>query len=146
MRNCVGEFWTSFKISIRMNMVILIEACLQTCSVCEWWPVNSPHKGSSRFPHKGPLVYSFEIFFVIGLNTTWSKHSRSLSFDTPWYSCDIIVMPTSRITIYFMMTSSNGKIFRVTGHLCGEFTGLRWIPRTKASDAELWYYLWSTSE
>ena len=22
-------------------------------------------------------------------------------------------------------------IFRVTGHLCGEFTGLRWIPRTK---------------
>ena len=29
-------------------------------------------------------------------------------------------------------------IFRVTGYLCGEFTGLRWIPRTKASDAELW--------
>ena len=30
-----------------------------------------------------------------------------------------------------MMTSSNGNIFRVTGHLCGELTGLRWIPRTK---------------
>ena len=28
----------------------------------------------------------------------------------------------------FMMTSSNGNIFRVTGHLCGEFTGRRWIP------------------
>ena len=28
------------------------------------------------------------------------------------------------------MTSSNGNIFRVTGHLCGEFTGHRWIPRT----------------
>ena len=38
----------------------------------------------------------------------------------------------------FMMTSSNGNIFRVTGHLCGEFTGPRWIPHTKASDAELW--------
>ena len=25
--------------------------------------------------------------------------------------------------IGFMMTSSNGNIFRVTGHLCGEFTG-----------------------
>ena len=24
-----------------------------------------------------------------------------------------------------MMTSSNGNIFRVTGHLCGEFTGPR---------------------
>ena len=28
-------------------------------------------------------------------------------------------------------------------HLCGEFTGLRWIPRTKASDAELWYFFLS---
>ena len=34
-----------------------------------------------------------------------------------------------------MMTSSNGNIFRVTGHLCGKFTGPRWISRTKASDA-----------
>ena len=42
-----------------------------------------------------------------------------------------------------MMTSSNGNIFRVTCPLCGEFTGLRWIPRTKASDAELWCFLWS---
>ena len=39
-----------------------------------------------------------------------------------------------------MMTSSNGNIFRVTGHLCGEFTGPRWIPPTKASDAELWCF------
>ena len=47
---------------------------------------------------------------------------------------------------FSMMTSSNGNIFRVTGHLCGEFTGPRWIPRTKASDAELWCFLWSASE
>ena len=33
---------------------------------------------------------------------------------------------------YPMVTSSNGYIFRVTGHLCGELS-----PRTKASDAEL---------
>ena len=38
------------------------------------------------------------------------------------------------------MMSSNGNIFRVTGHLCGELTGPRWIPHTKASDAELWYF------
>ena len=37
-----------------------------------------------------------------------------------------------RANICIMMTSSNGNIFRVTGHLCGEFTGPRWIPRTKA--------------
>ena len=35
------------------------------------------------------------------------------------------------------MTSSNGNIFRVTGHLCEEFTGHRWILRTMANDAEL---------
>ena len=39
-----------------------------------------------------------------------------------------------------MMTSSHGNIFRVTGPLCGEFTGQRWIPRTKASNAELWFF------
>ena len=39
-----------------------------------------------------------------------------------------------------MMTSSNENIFCSTGPLCGEFTGHRWIPRTKASDAELWYF------
>ena len=31
----------------------------------------------------------------------------------------------------YMMTSSNGNIFRVTGSLCGEFTGRRWIPPHK---------------
>ena len=46
----------------------------------------------------------------------------------------------------YMMTSSIGYIFRVTGHLCGDFTGPRWIPRTKGSDAELWCFFWSTSE
>ena len=34
----------------------------------------------------------------------------------------------------------NGNIFRVTGHLAGDFTGPRWIPRTEASGAELWFF------
>ena len=45
-----------------------------------------------------------------------------------------------------MMTSSNGSIFRVTGHSCGEFTCHRWSPLTKASDAELWCFLWAAPE
>ena len=44
------------------------------------------------------------------------------------------------------MMTSNGHIFRVTGLLCGEFTGHRWIPHTKASDAELRCFLWSATE
>ena len=35
---------------------------------------------------------------------------------------------------------------RVTGHLCGEFTGPRRIPHTKASDAKLWCFLWYAPE
>ena len=50
------------------------------------------------------------------------------------------------IFIVNMMTSSNGNNFRVTGHLCGEFIGPWWIPRTKASDAGLWCFLWSAFE
>ena len=45
-----------------------------------------------------------------------------------------------------MMTSSNENIFRVTGPLCGEFIGHRYIPRAKTSDAEPWYFLWSAPE
>ena len=45
--------------------------------------------------------------------------------------------------VLLMMTSSNVSIFCVTGPLCGEFTGHRWIPHTKASNAELWCFLWS---
>ena len=45
-----------------------------------------------------------------------------------------------------MITSSNGNIFHVTGPLCGVFNGHRWIPCTKAINAELWCFLWSAPE
>ena len=48
--------------------------------------------------------------------------------------------------IAVIMTSSNGNIFRFTGPLFGEFTGHRWIPLTKASEVELWCFLWSVPE
>ena len=61
-----------------------------------------------------------------------------------WY-LDLIVFGSFcfwQSSLLFMMTSSNGNIFRVTGPLCGEFTG----HRTKASDSELWHFLWSVPE
>ena len=45
-----------------------------------------------------------------------------------------------------MMTSSNGYIFRVTSHLCGEFTGHPWIPLTMTSVADFLCFLWSMPE
>ena len=51
-----------------------------------------------------------------------------------------------RIRAKHMMTSSNGNIFCVAGPLCREFTGHRWIPHTKACDAEFWCFLCPTPE
>ena len=62
-----------------------------------------------------------------------------------WYAVTVIRCDLCRWSGH-LMTSSNGNIFRVTGPLCGEFAGHRWIPRTKASDAELWCFLWSVPE
>ena len=45
-----------------------------------------------------------------------------------------------------MMTSSNGHIFGVTGPLRGESIGHWWISLTKASEAEIWCFLWSAPE
>ena len=38
------------------------------------------------------------------------------------------IIHSEAVSLGYMMTSSNGNIFRVTGHLCGESTGNRWIP------------------
>ena len=89
-------------------------------------------------------------FFLASIVILWE--CRSVLYVDMLYTCirhphtfiaskeqTSIIRPTE----HYMMTSSSENIFRVTGPLCGEFTGLRWIPLTKASDAELWYFLWS---
>ena len=80
-------------------------------------------------------------------------HVGSSSFHTPWcvqwemlmlflyQMCRLNVMgeswdiralhSTQNIIRQHMMTSSNGNIFRDTGHLCGEFTDHQWIPAHK---------------
>ena len=57
-----------------------------------------------------------------------------------------IMLPRRHKVAAIMMTASNGNIFRVTGPLCGAFTSHRWIPLKKASNAELWCFLWSAPE
>ena len=61
---------------------------------------------------------------------SWFWDSLKSYDKTPYH-----IMMVSTAT--HIMTSSNGNIFRVTGHLCREFTSLRWIPHTNASDMEL---------
>ena len=81
---------------------------------------------------------TYNLIFCSGLLELESLISRSRSNNRATMEADILT--------FTMMTSSNGNIFRVTGHLCGEFTGPRWIPHTKASDAELWCLLWSAPD
>ena len=71
--------------------------------------------------------------------TYWS---REHDLRQSWHlkSCTSIIC-NSLLTLIIIMTSSNGNIFGVTGQLCGEFTGHRWIPLTKASDADFWRFL-----
>ena len=99
---------------------------------------------------------------IVWLYWKW-KHNGLIINSITWYESHVIVKwmelifwmtpinpqwqnSVGHCVDLLMMTSSNGNIFRVTGHLCGEFTGPRWIPRTKVSDAELWCFLWYASE
>ena len=95
------------------------------------WPVNSPHKGPvtrKMFSFDDVIMQcaSDSVFVCVPLTLMWSSFCEA--------------------HFIMMMTSSNGNIFRVTGHLCGEFIRHRWIPRAKASDAEIWCFLLSAPE
>ena len=98
-------------------------ALLATCAGNSPVPVISPHKGQWRGALMFPLICA----------PPSSRHAHEFLMYVPSFTVD-------------MMTSSNGNIFRVTGPLFGEFTGPRWIPHTKASDAKFWCFLWSASE
>ena len=89
---------------------------------------------------------------------TWWHLKIHIYFDSPnmiWYNKKNTLEKferkikkniTASVNKFSMMMSSNGNIFHVTGHLCGEFTGHQRIPRTKANDVELWCFLWSAPE
>ena len=51
------------------------------------------------------------------------RHSKAVLMNMceciTWFQYELLIS----IQQYIMMTSSNGNIFRLTGHLCGEFTG-----------------------
>ena len=113
------------------------------------WLVNSPHKGPvmrKMFPFHDIIMHGCQgngayrsgyisVTNMSGMHT-WNRH------------CKLFV--TMKVIISWlwisMITLSNGNIFHATGHLCEEFAGHRRSPRTKASDVELWCFLWSASQ
>ena len=116
---------------------------------------NPPVTGG--FPSQRPVTRSFDVFFYLRLNKRLSKQSGGWWFETPsrplWrHRNEIFLTPDHQCIVRdlvatvpadgFMMTSSSGYNFRVTGPLWEETTGNRWIAITKASDAELWCFFY----
>ena len=83
--------------------------------------------------HVVSMLYSFHKVTNIWLLRIYIGHHTSIAMYALYDSS----------SGWNMMTSSNENLFHVTGHLCGESTSHRWIPLTKASDAELWCFVWS---
>ena len=112
-----------------------------------WWFERPP---SPLWRHcndvRRHLQSSCPTLFQVLKRAIWSSTSHQWGISRNW--CHPITPGIITSKCYHgemqvtMMTSSNGNIFRITGPLWGEFTGHRWIPRTKASDAELWCFLW----
>ena len=80
------------------------------------------------------------------LQITLSNWKKSFIFQLKSH-CNVFIGVQLTISQHWfsshMMRSSNENIFRITGPLCREFTGHRWFPLTKASNTELWCFLWS---
>ena len=119
-------------------------AFLATCVV-------KPRGANLCFAHKGPCMWSFDIFFVLAwtkyLPIIWdttglmwrhcnvpimSAHNKRISHETYSHNHDKLVWPSfpqmilwdsKAVDLQHRITSSNGNIFRVTGHLCWKFTG-----------------------
>ena len=103
-----------------------------------YWPfVRVDHELAIDFSNKGSIIlknanitYTHRCGVQTSLTNLYDFRHAWLNFPRPVYC----------------LPWWTSNIFRVTGHLCGEFTGPRWIPHTKASDADLWCFLWSASE
>ena len=77
------------------------------------------------------VVYDYGIFTPTYIMSSNCIPWHILYIDGYPYVSNVIVFSKSLLThapfsvMHVMMTSSNGNISRVTGHLCGEFTGHR---------------------
>ena len=89
-------------------------------------PMNSPHKGQWR----RALMFSLICVWING----WVNYREA--GDLRRYLAHYVVTVMQSLHNQLNQHSYH-LLYGDDCHLCGEFTGPRWIPRTKASDAEL---------
>ena len=83
---------------------------------------------------KGPVPQLPRFFCIL-----FQHVFRFVNSDSEWTHISMVTLKkivVLRQCSKTMMISSKGNIFRVTGPLLGESFGHRWIPHTKAGDAE----------
>ena len=99
-------------------------------------------------PHKGPIIWT------ICLLTCLPEVAAERSVELPvtrdaiapmWRQCNGFGKSNDSIQKAICMKSRWRHQMETfsAGLLCGELNGHRWIPHAKASDAELWCFLWS---
>ena len=98
---------------------------------------------NTAFSEKYQIAKLFVFIMLCACVYTFDTHRKTKWWPHVELGCGQLCEEKWRWNPCVIMTSSNGKFFRVMGPLCGEFIGHRWIPRTKASDTELWCFLWS---
>ena len=111
----IQKLLTHFPYLHVFSIQTLLPIIYHCCVLWTWWQY---HQGSRRDRDFTSRLWGWQI----AMRACVRPHK-------PW---DAITYPCPSATgsdgAYVMMTSSNGNIFRVTGPLCGEFTGHRWIP------------------
>ena len=126
------------------------DVTLMTCIWCAYFIPSGHHPPRVRIS-SSRLRFPEAIFVAL-----WEFHLKSVIITDPvcsdflkviliFFLCFVMLWSSSS-TVSSTMTSLNENILRVTGHLSGENNGHRWIPLKKASDAELWCFLWSAPE
>ena len=165
----IGEYWLCTKSCMQELWVQMSMLCIHVTSQYQvrkglpWhmmkWIINiSFHRVWVSAEHTIPCKKSssYHIHFKIRVLSVSHPMGLANAMETPqscivplkwaWNMTSVIYKTEAYLTNckFGMMTSTNGDIFRVTGHLCKEFSDPR-SPHTKASDAELWCFLWSAS-
>ena len=146
-----GEWWWSGVGSGGTSAVSYWVACSR---LYKYYTRNMPYTIYTRFVVVLPIFIGFiwsihtYISYSFGITSTGDIISLLIASEI---TGKLYRFKTTKLTIFpgmhksTMMTSSNGNLFCVTGHLCEEFTGHRWIPH-KGQWRGAWCSLWSASE
>ena len=111
---------------------------------------NSPVSG--EFPAQRPVTRNFDVFLDLRLNKRLSKQSCGWWFETQsrflWSQCNEMFVTPVEDRAYFSEHDDviNWKRFPRNWPFVPGIHRSRWLPRTKASDTELWCFLWSAPE